>query len=88
MAIVLIWPNAFAFCFQPAPTVEPEELGDSGVNPPVIIVHSQPLAEGDSGSSSSSPARAESDESPGPTNLRRRRVLVETESAKRSRLEL
>jgi hypothetical protein len=79
---------------QPPSAAEGEGLGDSSPNTPQAtepgapVVTCEPLAEGDSGSSTSSPASADKDESAGPTNLRRRRVLVESDSAKRARMEL
>lgn len=74
-----------------------EGFGDSDASPSVnqthqesmgIMVPSEPLDEGDSRSSTSSPTRNVVEEPLPPTNLHRRRVLVETDSAKRARLEL
>lgn len=66
-----------------SPAVEPTD--EERIGNPVPL---EPLAEGDSGSSTSSPVSSPVEDPVGPTNVRRRRVHVESESAKRARLEL
>lgn len=87
-------------CLQvlPDPELGDEEVGDSVAIDPVELTQaleavgsSSPtvsLGEGDLGSSSSSPARSDMDSPAAATNLRHRRVVIESESAKRARMDL
>jgi hypothetical protein len=73
---------------QPSTLDLEEGTGDSGSESYTrTFDSSEVLAEGDSSSSTTIPVRNDEDGQVA-INLRRRRVFVESESAKRSRLEL